>query len=264
MIIVKVPIENSHDSNGCRKAGNEIINKIPNKFINESKKIIEKPNLLFEEIHLDNANLSQANDLIYKNSLDIISGNEKSIFIGGDHSKSFSIGKAFIDVCRREGHEPFLIVFDAHADCCKYTNGHPNNIQWLRALIDNNFPKDKVILIGLRSYSEDEISYLGENMIRRYEMKDMLDIQEICDIVMELSRKFYIYLSIDIDVVDSAFVPGTFRRESGGMTSRQLIYFVQRLNLLKNLRVIDLSEINPDLENDVTVSLGAKIVTEFI
>ena len=96
-------------------------------------------------------------------------------------------------------------------------------------------------------------------------MKDILDFQEICDIVMELSRQYQIYLSIDVDVVDSAFVPGTYRRESGGFTSRQLLYFIQRLNILKNLRAIDINEINPDLDtNSVTVDLGVKILLEVL
>ena len=70
---------------------------------------------------------------------------------------------------------------------------------------------------------------------------------------------------VDIDVVDSAFVPGTFRKETGGFTSRQLIYFLQRLNILKNLRVVDLVEINPDLDiNNITVKLGSKILSEII
>ena len=264
MIIVKVPVENSSDSLGCRKAGNEIIKKLPDRFINESRKVIEKGSLDFEEIHLNNKNLKQANNLIYKNSLEIIGGNEKTIFLGGDHSMSYEIGKAFMEVCNTENNEPFLIVFDAHADCSKY-EGIPNNIQWLRALIDEGFPKENIILIGLRKFSEDEINYLDSRQIRRYGMKDILDFQEICDIVMELSRQYQIYLSIDVDVVDSAFVPGTYRRESGGFTSRQLLYFIQRLNILKNLRVIDINEINPDLDtNSVTVDLGVKILLEVL
>ena len=264
MIIVKVPIENSSDSLGCRKAGNEIIKKIPDKFINESKKVVEKGNLSFEEIHLDNKKLEQANKLIYKNSLDIIRSNEKSVFLGGDHSMSYGIGRAFMEVCNNEGNEPFLIVFDAHADCLEYKDT-PNNSQWLRALIDQGFPSDKIILIGLRNFREEELNFLNINQIRRYEMKEILDFQEICDIVMELSRRYKIYLSIDIDVVDSAFVPGTYRRESGGFTSRQLIYFIQRLNILKNLRVIDINEVNPDLDsNNVTIDLATKILSEFL
>lgn len=82
---------------------------------------------------------------------------------------------------------------------------------------------------------------------------------------MEFSDKKDLYLSLDIDVVDPAFAPGTGHKEPGGLTSRQLIYLIQRMNKVKNLRAIDLVEINPLNDKEgLTVKLGAKIVSELI
>lgn len=56
---------------------------------------------------------------------------------------------------------------------------------------------------------------------------------------------------------------GTGYKEPGGLTSREFIYIIQRLNKIKNLRAIDLVEINPEKDvGDMTVKLGAKIVAE--
>lgn len=264
MIIVKVPIENSSDSLGCRKAGDKIMENLPASYVSESGKEIEKANLRLEEIHLDNEKIEQANELIYKNSLKTIETNEKTIFLGGDQSMDYSIGKAFLEVTRKEDKDSFLIIFDAHPDCKEFKE-FPTNTQWLRALINSGFPNNKVILIGLRSSSLEEREFLEKNNIQIYDMKSLNDYEEICDIVMELSRNDEIFLSIDIDVVDASFVPGTNKPESAGFTTRQLIYFIQRLNMLKNIRIVSISEINPDKDiNLQTVKLGSKILGELI
>ena len=64
---------------------------------------------------------------------------------------------------------------------------------------------------------------------------------------METARQWpALYISIDIDAVDPAFAPGTGYIEPAGLTSRELIYLVQRFKLLKNLKMVDLVEINPE------------------
>ncbi|MFA6023036.1 MAG: arginase family protein [Candidatus Pacearchaeota archaeon] len=265
MIIIQAPAENSNDALGCRKAPEEIVKNLDDIYTGENGRQAVKEKLDIKKLEFNGKNDADVEEIIYQESMDLISNNDKVIFLGGDHSISYPIGKAFADVCESEDKQPFLIVFDAHPDCKDYGNNVANNVQWLRKLIDKGFPKDKIILIGLRKSSLEENMFLQENKIRVYQMKDLIDFQEICDIVMEQANKYQIYLSIDIDVVDSVFVPGTAHSESGGLTSRQLVYFIQRLNLLKGVKVIDIAEINPEKDfNNVTVKLGSKLLGEMI
>ena len=61
-------------------------------------------------------------------------------------------------------------------------------------------------------------------------------IGEICDSIMYVAKNFgALYISVDIDVLDPAFAPGTGYKEAGGMSTRELLYFLQRLRKLKNL-----------------------------
>src|SRR3989344_7841415 len=264
MMIVKVPLENSNDPLGCRKAGNEIIKNFPKTYTAENKKLIEKASLRLEEIHLDNSKLAEAGKLIYENSVEVIETNEKTIFLGGDGSMCYEIGNAFKEVCKTEDKTPMLVIFDAHADVEK-SKGIPNNRQWLRKLVEEGFPGENILLIGLRASNISDNEFLANHKIKVYEMKGLNDYEEICDIVMELARQGEIYLSIDVDVIDSVFVSGTAMGESAGMTTRQLIYFLQRFNLIKSLRVIDINEINPELDvNGQTVKLGTKILGEIL
>ena len=71
------------------------------------------------------------------------------------------------------------------------------------------------------------------------------------------------YFSIDIDVLDPAFAPGTGYIEPGGLSTRELIYLIQRIKLLKNIRKYDLVEVNPDRDISLTTcKAAAKIVKE--
>jgi agmatinase len=82
---------------------------------------------------------------------------------------------------------------------------------------------------------------------------------------MEFSSGKELYVSIDIDVIDPAFAPSTGYPETGGLTSRQFLYLIQRIKKIKTLRAVDLVEINEKKDKDkITVKLGAKILAELI
>jgi len=272
MFIVKVPgINGLGKTNGCEKAGNEILKCLKAEiFSNESGKNVNSEKLELEEIHLDNSNIDITNKLINKNAFDIFESKEKTIFLGGDHSISYSLGKAFLNHCENQSKEPCLIIFDAHPDCMpliRTNDKYPNHEEWLRTLIEREgFPAKNILLVGIRNSDEQEIEFLKEKNIRMISMNQLLEnLEEMCEIIMEFSNRKELYLSLDIDVVDPAFAVATGYQEPGGLTSREFIYIIQRLNKIKNLRAIDLVEINPQRDiNNLTVKLGAKILAELI
>jgi arginase family enzyme len=271
MFIVKVPgINGLGKTHGCEKAGNAILKSLKEEiFSNEQGRPIEMDKMDLEEIHLDNSNLELTNQLIRKNALDIYNEKEKIVFLGGDHSISYSLTKSFLDHCKNNKKEPCLIVFDAHPDCMPVTRGtedYPNHEEWLRNLIEKGFPAKDILLVGVRNSEEKEIQFLKEKNIRMISINQIIEnIEEMCEIIMEFSDKKELYLSLDIDVVDPAFAMGTEYKEPGGFTSREFIYIIQRLNKIKNLRAVDLVEINPEKDKEnMTVKLGAKILAELI
>jgi arginase family enzyme len=271
MFVVKVPgINGLGRTNGCEKAGNEILKVLKEEiFSNESGNIIDIDKLDLEEIHLDNSNLEITNKLIYKNAFKIYESKERTIFLGGDHSISYSLGRAFLDYCENEGKEPCLIVFDAHPDCMPVTKGcekYPNHEEWLRNLIEQGFPSKNILLVGNRNSEKEEIEFLKDRNIRTISINKLLEnLEDTCEIIMEFSDRKELYLSLDIDIIDPAYAIGTRYREPGGLSSREFIYIIQRLNKIKRLRGVDLVEINPRIDiNNMTVKLGAKILSELI
>ncbi|HTY43997.1 MAG TPA: arginase family protein, partial [Patescibacteria group bacterium] len=222
-------------------------------------------NLDLEEIHLDNSNLKITNKLIYDNSLEIFEEKPKTIFLGGDHSISYPITKAFLDYCKKQRKKPCLIVFDSHADCMPPMK-EPTHEEWLRKLAEEGFPAENILLVGARNIESHEMIFLKKNNIKIIDMNQFLeDLNGTCDFIMEFSNGKELYISMDIDVIDPAFAPATGYPEPGGLTSRQFIYLIQRMNKIKNLRAIDIVEINPEKDrDDMTVKLGAKILSELL
>jgi arginase family enzyme len=266
MFIVKVPGLNGLKS-GCERAGNAILRVLKDEiFSNEEGKPIEFEKLDLEEIHLDNSNLKLTNKLIYENSFESYEKYPRMVFLGGDQSISYSLTRAFFDYCQNSTKEPCLIVFDAHPDVMGSKKEFPNNREWLRKLIEDGFPVKNILLVGVRNLDRSEISFLKEKGIRIISINQLNEnLSDTCDTIMEFSSGKELYVSIDIDVVDPCFAPSTNYPEPGGLTSRQMIYLIQRINKIKNLKALDIVEINELKDKDnTTIKLGAKILSELI
>lgn len=266
MFIVKIPgINGLGKTEGCQKAGNAILESLKKIYSNEQGNIIDTSLLDLEEIHIDNSNLKLTNELIYKNSFEIFETKPRVVFLGGDHSISYATTKAFFDYCKKERKESCLVVFDAHADCMKPTK-EPTHEEWLRKLIEEGFPEENILIVGMRNCEREEIKFLKENKIKTISINSLTeDLPDMCDVIMEFSNGKQLYVSIDIDVIDPAFAPSTGYPEAGGLTSRQFLYLIQRIKKIKTLRAIDIVEINEKQDkNKITVKLGAKILAELI
>lgn len=232
-------------SKGSAKAPEEII------------KLINRP---FENIKIINFNLEETNNSIYEKILQ----ENKVLIIGGDHSITFSAFKAFIKNNPNAG----LIIFDAHPDCVNNFQP-PTHEDFVNVLIEEKILNpQKLILVGLRQSDPIEIQFLKKNKIRYFSMDLIFEygIKDICETIMETANQWpAVYLSLDIDVVDPAFAPGTGYREPGGLSSIEFIDCIKRIKKLKNLKMVDLVEISPEKDqNELTVKLGAKIVQELI
>ena len=268
MYLVKVPgINGLGKTKGCEGAGNAMINALRSLYTNESGKEIEVDKLDLEEIHLDNHNLELTNKLIYKNSFEAYGEKPFTMFLGGDHSISYSLTKSFLDYCQNSGKEPCLIVFDAHPDCMQPVDKNfPTHEEWLRGLIEVGFPAENILLVGIRNSYKDETEFLKKNKVNVISMDRFLEnFEDSCHTIMEFVNGRELYVSLDIDIVDPVFAPATGYAEVGGLDSRQILYLVKKIKQIKTLKAVDLVEINSEKDNTgVTVKLGAKIVGELI
>jgi agmatinase len=263
MLIVKVPgINGLGKTNGCEKAPQKILSELQEIYTNEQGKEIKLNKKDIKEIPVNHEDIDETNGNILEQSKKFFSEGMQAIFLGGDHSISYPLLKSFSSTFKNAG----VIVFDAHADCMHNFNP-PTHEDWLRVAVEEGFAAKNVVLVGLRNIHPIEQEFFNVHKFSLFPYKQMFNnLEEECDAIMEISKKFdALYLSIDIDAVDSAFAPGTGYPEPAGLSSRELIYMLQRIKLLKNLKAIDLVEINPLKDiNSATSRLAAKIISELI
>jgi arginase family enzyme len=175
-----------------------------------------------------------------------------------------------MDFCKSSKREPCLIIFDAHPDVMKPVDGNfPTHEEWLRGIIERGFSVKNILLVGVRNSDQEEIKFLKEKGIRVIGMNQLMqNLEDSCDTIMEFSNGKNLYLSLDIDVVDPIFAPATGYQEAGGLTSRQFIYLIQRLNKVKGLKAVDIVEINEKMDKEkfsgMTIKLGAKVLGELL
>src|SRR3989344_4757090 len=106
MRIVKVPFINGlGKTKGCELAGEAVLNALSEIHSNEQGKIIDVKLLDIADIKVDNSNVEESTKEIYNSALEIVDKGDKTIFLGGDHSISYSTVKAFFDTVKREGKE---------------------------------------------------------------------------------------------------------------------------------------------------------------
>ncbi len=184
------------------------------------------------------------------------------ILIGGDHSITYPSFKAF------SGGNTGLIVFDAHADCMHGTETASHE-DYLRKLVQEGIiDPQKIVLIGLRNIHKIEKNFLNNNKINHFNCHQIYrnGIDNICDEAMSILRKTdNFYVSVDIDILDPAFAPGTNHLEPAGLTTRELIYFLQRIKYLKKPFSGDVVEVDTTKDlNNLTTRAAAKIIKELI
>jgi arginase family enzyme len=184
------------------------------------------------------------------------------IYLGGDHTITYYTVKKFVQQYPNTG----FIVFDAHPDVFQAFD-KPSHQDYLKFLIEEGILKpENIIVMGIRAQHPQEIHYFKEKGIRYVPCRNLMDVAAMCDGVMEFLRPFAaVYISVDLDVLDPAYAPGVSYIEPGGYTSRELLYFLQRLKRLPNVKTIDVVELNPEKDsNSITAKTAAKIVAEFL
>lgn len=179
------------------------------------------------------------------------------IFLGGEHLISYPVIKAFA----KKYPDLHVVHFDAHADLRKGYYGEENSHSTVMRKVAELLGPGKVFQFGIRSGIKEEFEYAREKTRMFTQEHDL--IESLAQVIPELGSR-PVYISLDIDVVDPAFAPGTGTQEPGGCNSKEIIEAVLKLKSL-NIVGFDLVEVSPQLDfSERTAILAAKIVREAI
>jgi agmatinase len=175
--------------------------------------------------------------------------NNQVIMLGGDHSITVPAVEAFCKV----NASPNVIVFDAHDDLDSgivirnWTVTHNLSQMANEVLIIGNRQKRIEMPNNVTSYSVDDI--------------DMKGIRAVGNVINKfLEDDVPLYLSIDVDVLDPSECPGVSYPKSGGLTFRELSFFINTIFQAKKPSFVDLVEFNPLVEKEKSALVVSSIL----
>jgi agmatinase len=188
------------------------------------------------------------------------------VILGGDHSITEANVRA---VSARHGPVG-LVHFDTHTDTGTEVFGvaHSHGTPMFRLVRDGHVAGSRYVQIGLRGYwpGEAEFSWQHEHGITSFFMHDVreLGIRGVVERTVAVAGEGPVFLTVDVDVLDPAFAPGTGTPEPGGMTSGDLLWATRALAAQLELVGVDVVEVLPTAVGsaDVTALVADRIVRE--
>jgi agmatinase len=190
------------------------------------------------------------------------------IVLGGDHS----VAEPDIRACA-EIHGPVgLVHFDSHTDTgrevfgVELSHGSP----MYRPVQSGHVDPSRYVQIGPRGYwpGEAEFAWQRERGITSHFMHDVRDrgIRAVVADTIAAIGAGPVFLSVDVDVLDPAFAPGTGTPEPGGMTSADLLLACRTLAAGLDIVGADVVEVLPDRIGtlDITALVAERTVREVL
>lgn len=187
------------------------------------------------------------------------------VVLGGDHSISLPMLEALGEHFSADGYA--VVHLDAHNDVelggDEVDHGNPFSLAVARGVLR----PDHKVCVGVRGYwptTPAELEHWGARGMRTYTMGKCEELgidgtlREIIAFARECAPR--VYLTVDIDVLDPAFAPGTGTPEPGGLTTRELLRMVSRLSSELRLCALDLVEVSPLLDPAGITALAAQHV----
>ncbi len=177
---------------------------------------------------------------------------EKLLTLGGDHSITFPIIKAY----QKKYPKLDILQIDAHADLYDDFEGVPYSHASPFARIMGAGLVENLVQVGVRTLNPHQKEQSEKFGVEVHEMRN-LDLTKISKFENPL------YISLDLDGLDPAYAPGVSHHEPGGLTSRQVIDLIQ--NLEAEIVGADIVEYNPNRDfQNMTAYVAAKLMKEIL
>ena len=190
------------------------------------------------------------------------------VFLGGDHSVTLPLLRA-----AKARFGPLALVhFDAHCDTWIDHFGEPSGHgTWTyEAIQEGLVSATHTVQIGLRSSGERAarmyVADQGGLIFNARSMRglDGAGLQDFIAQVRERIGAMPVYLTLDIDCLDPAFAPGTGTPEPGGMSTSQLMTWLEALAPL-NCVAMDCVEVAPAYDHaELTSHAAATMVWTYL
>ena len=189
-----------------------------------------------------------------------------AIVLGGDHSITIPAMRELAQVI--DGPMGYLHI-DAHLDLMDTFEGlaHSHACTARRVLELPNVASENAAFLGIRSWLGEELAFLNAHPSIHVEPAAAITDDGVIAVLQRTLPIFNdvdaIYVSIDIDVLDPAYAPGTGTPEAGGLSTRHLLQLLAPIFETLPVRALDIVEVCPPLDHsDITSFAAIKLLYE--
>ncbi|MGN0666593.1 MAG: agmatinase [Huintestinicola sp.] len=197
---------------------------------------------------------------IKNHTAEIIRAGKKPVMLGGEHLVTLGAFRAFTEAY---GRDVCIIQFDAHADLRQEYLGQELSHACVIRRCHDIVGDGHVFQFGIRSGDRDEFAFAKEHTEMHRTAPEGVSFDSI-DEVIEMIGNRKVYLTIDLDVLDPSFFPGTGTPEAGGASFNQLLTALLKLRKL-DIAAADINELSPHYDQSgASTAIACKILRELL
>ncbi|MGA3190937.1 MAG: agmatinase [Candidatus Bathyarchaeia archaeon] len=193
---------------------------------------------------------------------DILKTGKVPVTIGGEHTITFGIAKGLAKMASTTA----IVSFDAHLDMRDEFLGLKMSHTTFMRRINEEVRPAKIVEVGTRAVCREELRYarkariefLTTEQIRKEGTKRTIE-----QLRETLSSYKNVYVSVDMDILDPAFVPAVQNPEADGLEMHSLLDILAGI-CDKRVVGFDVLEIAPDYDRGVSAIQAAKVIFEML
>ncbi|RMG22458.1 MAG: agmatinase [Methanobacteriota archaeon] len=201
---------------------------------------------------LGNLTFNRREDLFSKVQSILQQTHDKTpVLLGGEHTITAAVTE------RYKNH--LFIMLDAHADLRDSYNGRWSHACTARRVIDS-IGAGSMIQFGIRAISREELEFAKEMKISQYfahEWSPKTEKELLLEVNERIESYDGIYLTLDMDGFDPAYVPGVGNPEPLGLSTREVFSILSKLPKIDGF---DITELNPSFDpSGTSQSVAARL-----
>jgi len=182
-------------------------------------------------------NVDQDFDYISSAVQKYLEDNKFIVSLGGEHSISFPIFRAFNDHFENLS----VLQLDAHSDLREsYEDSIYSHAAVMRRIFELN---RNIIQLGIRSQCIEEAQFISEQKINTHFAHELSQSGFQETLIEPLKEN--VYLTIDVDFFDPSIMPSTGTPEPGGFLWYETLNFLKTVFIQRNVVGFDVVELSP-------------------
>jgi agmatinase len=200
---------------------------------------------------------AQTNDNVTKTIRTILSKHAFPVVLGGDHSITFPVVRAY-DVPLT------LIHFDAHLDTWNGAPGNLDHASWVNRVA--KLPNVRnIVQIGMRGLANDLEAMENFRKIHSTLItSEQIHRRGVEWALGQIPKSDNIYVTVDVDVLDPAVAPGTGTLEPGGLSFFQLDDLLTGLAGKGRLAGVDVVEVDDRDHTGRTAQTAVRLIIDLL